>query len=417
MEFELVGRIFASELILTALLPFLVWRRGSWLRRPLPRTFLVLAGLWLAGQITTDLVRESDFADYSRGWAKIAFTISNFCSLYLLLYGNRRRFLLFAVGIVVGSALRLAQPVYIDMSYALTWKFLLGTTATLGLVLLSQTRPLANLRFMPALAMLALGFYSLILGSRSLAGVTMLASVFLVVSRGTRYRAPAGRGATVREALVVSVAGLGLAAAVLALYGFAATAGYLGEQAHALYQTQGLGDFGVLLGGRPEFYAAIRAVLDSPILGHGSWARNSEYALDIMDLSRFGYDTYMREDLELIPTHSHLMGAWVESGILGAVFWGWVLVLLARVLLSLHRLGEPLGPMIAFFALLLAWDIPFSPFGAERRFLNPYYIVTFMFAWDQIAQRRRPLVPRANRPGAPLRAARAPDPRSGREVH
>ena len=95
MEFNLVGRIFAPELILIGLLPFLLLMRGRMLADPLPRFFLFMAFSWLCAQILTDLIRDTPFADYSRGWSKIIFTTMNFCTLYMLLYGSRQRIVLF----------------------------------------------------------------------------------------------------------------------------------------------------------------------------------------------------------------------------------------------------------------------------------------------------------------------------------
>ena len=36
----------------------------------------------------------------------------------------------------------------------------------------------------------------------------------------------------------------------------------------------------------------------------------------------------------MFNAHSHLFGAWVEAGILGAVFWGYALVIVGRAFLT-----------------------------------------------------------------------------------
>jgi hypothetical protein len=80
----------------------------------------------------------------------------------------------------------------------------------------------------------------------------------------------------------------------------------------------------------------------------------------------------------LIPTHSHLLGAWVEAGILGAVFWMWVFVLALRSLAVSFRYSDRLIPLIVFIAFFLIWDVFFSPYGAERRFVTTYYVVVLI---------------------------------------
>ncbi|CAN0598211.1 unnamed protein product, partial [Laminaria digitata] len=128
-----------------------------------------------------------------------------------------------------------------------------------------------------------------------------------------------------------------------------------------------------------------QAVADSPFIGHGSWAKNPKYAQRILELEKFGYEVnYIAAENQLIPTHSHIMGAWVEAGFLGMVFWFWVLMLVFRVLSNLYMVREPLAPMITFVGFLMLWDILFSPFGAARRVTVPFNIVLMMFAWDML---------------------------------
>ena len=95
------------------------------------------------------------------------------------------------------------------------------------------------------------------------------------------------------------------------------------------------GKLGVLVGGRPETLVAIQAIIDSPIIGHGSFAVDEKYLQLLQDIQyKYGYsDSDEAEDIDVpsIPTHSHLTQAWVESGILGGIFWIYVLVLVGRM--------------------------------------------------------------------------------------
>lgn len=396
MEIVVVGRIFVSELVLIGLLPLLLVR-GHALAGPLPRTFLILAALWLAAQMLTDLIRETEFRDYARGWAKIAFTILNFCAIYLLVHGNRRRLVLFAFGIVAGGYLTyLLNPS--DLAQDHPWKFGLGFSTTLLVILVSQWRPILRVPFLPALPIFLIGAYSATVGSRSLAGVTLLTAFFVLAQQvvGERRTRPVrGSPARVLPFLVVAVV---LAGAVLELHSAAVLHGYVGERATQIHERQAEGEFGVLLGGRSEIFASGRAVMDSPVIGHGSWARNPDYAVRILDARNYGYDLHVTSNLEsdLIPTHSHLMGAWVEAGIVGAFFWLWVALLGIRAVSGLCLTREPLGPLIAFAGFTMLWDIAFSPFGAERRLITSFYVVLMMFAWDMLV----PRIPRGGTGGS-----------------
>jgi len=89
---------------------------------------------------------------------------------------------------------------------------------------------------------------------------------------------------------------------------------------------QAHGEYGLIVGGRSEILVSAQAIMDSPILGHGSWAKNEEYAAMLNYLREsMGYVAQGKHESGLIPTHSHIFGAWVEAGILGAVFWLWIL--------------------------------------------------------------------------------------------
>ena len=73
-----------------------------------------------------------------------------------------------------------------------------------------------------------------------------------------------------------------------------------------------------------------------------------------------------------------MFGAWVEAGVLGAAFWLWVLWLAGRALLNGRFGSTHLAPLVTFAGLMLLWDVLFSPFGAERRFITPFYIALLM---------------------------------------
>jgi len=382
LEVNAVGRIFAPELLLIGLFPFLLLTRGALLADPLPRTFLMLAFAWLMAQILTDLIRDTPFRDFSRGWSKIIFTSINFAAIYMLVYGSRKRITMFALGIIVGGYLSfLINPS--DFASRQPWKFGLGIPTIMLVLLITQWRPIFKVFSLPTLLILAVGVYSMVAGSRSMAGIAILTALYVFVQQmlGRKRTSPAGFSPV--RTFMFFAGGIMIATTMLNTYQFAASNGMLGELAQETYARQSAGSFGVLLGGRSEIFVSSQAVMDSPIIGHGSWAKNREYVSRIYELERYGYDiTYFASEEGLIPTHSHLMGGWVESGIMGAIFWIWILVLIFRVLSNLYMVREPLSPIVTFVGFLMLWDILFSPFGAARRVTLPFNVVMMMFVWE-----------------------------------
>jgi len=382
IEVNAVGRIFAPELLLIGLLPFLLLTRGAMLADPLPRTFLIMAFMWLLAQILTDLIRDTPFRDFSRGWSKIIFMSMNFAAIYMLVYGSRKRITLFALGIVVGGYLSfLLNPS--GFAERQPWKFGLGIPTIMLVLLITQWRPIFRVFGLPTLLILAVGVYSMSVGSRSMAGIAIFTALYVFVQQmlGRKRTAPP-KFSPIRTFMFFA-GGLMIATTLLNAYQFAASNGMLGEVAQETFARQSAGSFGVLLGGRSEIFVSSQAVMDSPLIGHGSWAKNREYVSRIYELERYGYEiTYFSSEEGLIPTHSHLMGGWVESGIMGAIFWFWLLLLVFRVMSNLYMVREPLSPIVTFVGFLLLWDILFSPFGASRRVTVPFNITMMMFVWE-----------------------------------
>ena len=120
--------------------------------------------------------------------------------------------------------------------------------------------------------------------------------------------------------------------------------------------SQSGGDYGVLVGGRPETLVAIQAIRDSPIIGHGSFPEGTKYIQLKQDIRyEHGYsDSDEPEDTEtkipVIPTHSHLTLAWVEGGILGGLCWIYILILILRGVLRVTAAATAFGPLIFLFA-------------------------------------------------------------------
>jgi len=220
------------------------------------------------------------------------------------------------------------------------------------------------------------------MGSRALGGVCFIALAFLMMQRESARLSRGSRATTIALGIAILVA----VAGTFRIYDFAASTGLLGYQAQEKYESQSAGEFGVLLGGRGEILSSALAIRDAPILGHGSWAMDTDYALQGQMMMRdLGYRPLGPDPQAaagLIPSHSYLFGAWTDAGILGAVFWGWVLSVAIRAMFALFRMAEPLSPLFTFFVVLLAWDLLFSPYGAQQRFFASYEIVLAVYVLE-----------------------------------
>ena len=389
-----LGTIYLAELCLIGLLPVLVVLRGRMLQSKALAFILLMGLVYFSAQVITDVIRETPFADYARGWSRILFLLFSFVSTYLLIGNDRARLLCYACGLVVGSALFLVMN---NPLSAIGWKFgFAGPTTTLVLIGFALVPALRSPRSLlgPAI-LIALGAFSALMDFRSWGGILMLSAAFLSIPAILRMVGLRPKPLSYSRMLVMGMILFATGFGALKLYGLAAESGMLGERSRDKYETQSaLGDIGIILGGRSESLVTVQAIQDSPLIGHGSWAKDRYYAeLRQLMLYRLGFvNRFIEPKDDLIPTHSHLLGSWVEAGVGGAVFWVAILALVIAALRRLYASDDPLRPYLVFLMFLFIWDILFSPFGAQRRLTNGFLMVTVLFALNGIAMnwRQRP---------------------------
>jgi hypothetical protein len=376
-----IGQFYLLEIVLLfAAVMGTVRPRGLRLQRE-PRRLLLLGLAWLWCQVLSDLLHGSSFHDYARGWLRIVFLMTNLIGAWILLRGNQHRLKFAVFGLAVGSVAGFfLQPT--TYSHGEPWKFGFALPITLAVAVLASSGS-AHRRALPAIAFAALGAVHLVLNFRSLGGICLVTAVYLFVARprvAGRGGSPSGRALAF---LLIATAAIGIAVNVY--LGLAST-GTLGMRAQQKYELQGTGRYGVLLGGRPEVLLSFRAIADSPLIGHGSFAGLSDdNTLRVAStLRQFGYVelSSVLAAQGTARTHSHLFGAWVEAGLAGALFWIAVALLAIRSLL--HGLREPhaLTVLAGFTSMNLLWDVLFSPFGADRRIFVPVMILVLVASID-----------------------------------
>ena len=404
VQVVVVGRLILSEILAVVLLPWLLRSKD---RLRAPTWLIVLLGVWFASQIATDVVARSAFSDWIRGWAAIAFTIIDLLAI-LTLAATPRRARIFAAGIAAGSALAyFFEPTLLMI--ADPWKF--AFAASIGYALASALSGAWAAR-RPWLAIAAFATFGVInavvFGYRSMSGVALLTAAYLLFAvllgrqrslpRSTPARAVIGGGLYAVSALVVFV-GLSSAAA----------ANLLGDAARAKFEAQSgvvvpsvppgasiapdaslpprpsiapgasapANPLGVITGGRAEFLASTQAILDSPILGHGSWARGPKYVeMQHQKLIEMGVPRgNLPTDPTLIPTHSYLLGSWVWAGVAGGIVWLALGALALWVIACLPAAKLEISPLIVFAGSLLLWSIAFSPYSNTERIYAMFAVV------------------------------------------
>ena len=386
-RFNLVGVVSGADMAL--LLAFIVYllRKRIFIPRGPARKFYIFASLWLISQIATDLIRHSPFRDYARGWSMIGLVMINFAIMCTLFYRRPRRILIYGWGIVAAGVITMLFEFDAgEFNPPDRWKMGWAYFVTLAIFLYVSRKECR--RSVQLALMFGIGLLNIFLLARSMGAICLGAGLYVAMTPALRKREARGAHMSLGTKFAL-IAGTIVGGSIIYFgYSYVAAQGMLGDAAREKFQEQNSGKYGFLLGGRVQLLSTIPAIIDSPIIGHGSWARDVKYevimrqALIVLDYK--GALEMSRDELVegLIPTHSILLQAWVWAGFLGALFWAWVGILIVRSLTFIYPVAANLIPLLALVSLLTLWDILFSPFGLDRRQLVPYYFVLIVTYHD-----------------------------------
>ena len=392
---SLVGMLPCNEVVIFPLLPVILLARG---RRAFNREYLwfhLLVIGWLLGTLIADTYHASNAEVRMKGTARVVFFMLDFYALAVLLNDRTRRLIIFAIGI---AFIMFMGSLSFRGEFLEQWKF--GISQSLGIIaLLVSCHFYKKQRYLICFAISAgLAALNLRYGFRSQLLAVMVAAVLVLPIFDQ------AKGATLvqKRMRVAVLLAFACFAAYLsnALIQYAAAKGFFDESTREKFQQQASGDLGVLVGGRPETLVAIQAIIDEPIIGHGSFPWEPKYLQMKQDIQyEHGYSENDEADENVsgvIPTHSHLTMAWVESGILGGICWIYIMVLVLRALMHLSTSRPVMAPLYSYFLVSFAWDILYSPFGSVNRMLGAYYIllsygIIKQAAADEMMARRKKL--------------------------
>ncbi len=388
---EVIGTLGYHEILLLVLAPFVSLKVFELWNDPRHRILLSLGLAYLGSQVLADLYRHSLPFDYLRGWGRIGLTLLMYCVSSVLFVRSAVALVAFVLGsYLVAPATFLAGGAIFEVGS--TYKLMVGPPISLAafLILTLAPKPLKlPLTGLPIIA----GLVPLWQGARSLAGVTLLA----VVTYGTgRIRVITSRGMSkkkvVRTVALFAVAGF----AILEGYRYTASTGMLGADAYEKYEQQKQmfeGENFTLLSGRVEVLFAGPKILASPLIGYGSWPKDPDYVYNRARQLGLNPDDMVNStpgEPGLIPSHSHLLGPWLEAGLAGGVFWAFALFMSLALLARQRFIRHPkLAPLINFLVVYFVWDLCFSPYSSDRRLWNGFMIAWIASIYYKVRQERR----------------------------
>jgi hypothetical protein len=380
------GELYFGE-VLGVLLAFSILRRKA--IAGTERLLLYSALVWSATQLVSDIYNHTALTDSIKGVTAPMVFIVAILGFSAYFSDHPARMPSFLLGVAVGTLVSLAvfPSLYSSIN---AWKFGVGA-AVIGVFSIHYSFFLRRKSLLWLfVALLSFLLVSLYYDSRSMAALPLLAGLAYALfrtGRGMRlltlFR---GKSGFVRLTAAIAMTAVLVNLGATALFSSDLVLSRVSPAAAQKYKTQAGGAFGVLLGGRADVLVSMQAFLDRPLLGHGSWARDtSGYRQSLARmLYKLGYAT-QTDYSPWIPAHSFLMGTLVWSGILGGLFWiALVAIVVQRFLKARGRL--PLYLYIGTVAFL--WDVLFSPFGASSRWSTAVFVAAFL-AFTHVCKTQR----------------------------
>ena len=144
----------------------------------------------------------------------------------------------------------------------------------------------------------------------------------------------------------------------------------------------------LLVSGRIEPVVGLMGAIHKPILGFGAvpiddgdyYLRVLEEVGDAEDVKQYLYLAAQNGGkVTKLQTHSHIIAGWVQSGIIGLIYWLYILWLMYDFV---RRRSSAIPKWFGYFAFSIsyyAWHIFFSPLG-DRRASIALFITTMLLA-------------------------------------
>lgn len=380
------GYTAISELLLVLFMPIAMMKNWGVFSRDRCSTILWLLIIWGFGQLATDLMTGNYFAFMIRGlippvgifatlitvypllkrnpdglkWLLLGTAISGVISIFVFQHGSD-----IGTTAVQSGEMSAAEAV---MGYKLFWVNKLNEWLALPVKGWYMAMP-HELNVAIAVFLAVFGLYS---GGRSAFLVMAVSALFLWFGgRSSRKMLWLKKNSPLVIMILIMMLPV-----VKYTYQYVASHGWMGEDELVKYEEQSKGKSGLetLMAGRGEFFIALTAIVDKPLMGHGSYALDTKgYLKDFVikhgatteELKRIDKMEEMRGGARTIPAHSHIACFWMWAGIAGLLPWLYILVLFWK---TLFRRMHVYPPYYGYFALIIPgmfWAIFFSPFGSR----------------------------------------------------
>jgi len=345
----MVGTIYAGEVLLLVwlllFLPASLQRIKRWPRYLKVTAFALV--LLLFGYMISDLLARTATDDLLRGWAKVTFMGVDVFGLVVVVSTSHRRLLALAFG-YASAGLVAGVPVLAQGEFSSAWKTSVGYPVSVGIIALLSITPRLP-RGLVGLLLFGLGIFHILVDFRSVGVMCVVIGCVTVSTSLPRGRWPLRGG--LANALMVILGVLAITYALQRSDGFSKR-----REAADVWRLAAL-------------EVSARAITESPLVGHGSWASSAEL-LDSVRSARRDRGSTMGFDTENFQAHSQILQMWFEGGLLALMFPVTLGCVLTKGLWAVWRhlrKGRGQVSLTSFWLVIAACNLLFSPFNGYHR--------------------------------------------------
>ena len=367
--------IIVEMLFVTSFVIFLLSsKRANFKIIPEFRRIIVLGLLWLVAQASSDLLNDTNQVDSIKSLAQIFVLVSLFYWGYYWSIRNVTILRYYLFGYVISA---IPQYFFLPGLFGSSdpWKFIFGPSVTLLLLLIIPGLGLSKLS--ASLVLLVLVCIDFAVGSRSLGLITLITIMMLL-------RIPLRqRGFVFILSFFTSV--VFLMVGTYAIYESITLNGFFGQNQLQKFEKQSQAG-PIFLVARSELIYEFQAIKQTGILGLGSSPQVDQNYLErvaslesnvgVNHPSTAAFIQYKQDGR--IQSHSMILGAWMESGIFGALFWLYLTGLVISTIFNSTGREPIFGLVTRFLTINYLWAVFFSPLGAGSRMMTAITITLIL---------------------------------------
>ena len=372
IKLRILGTFAIAELIAFVSLFFIPIELYK--ENPTVNKLFKFAFLWLVGVIISDFWNDTSLEDALKGTFNVVFLIALIPFVYWALYDKPQRLMYYYAGFALSALYNFYSQKASDLDFLgfQVWRVygFYPLAVFVASYLYYKDRHLLSY-----ICIIGFGVWGLFNMSRNVFLNQTLAVVLLLYTNRFNSENIYDRISSYRQNIIqlfiMLIIGFGL---IDFTYETLAENGTLGESVHQKYIMQKYAKNG-LASGRGDALLSIYAISKNPIIGYGSYAKDKTNFINKHIIATGGIHT--RKNNDFIPCHSYILGTWVHTGLLGALFFFFILQYLWHIVKSGLLLYDSEVVGLYMYLLMVAlWDILFSPFDNRINLL--FFIISLM---------------------------------------